>query len=296
MAWSVVVIARNEAARIALCIERVAREMQGRQARLTVILNGSTDGSVEILRQVVPRLEVPARALHIGFGDKSNAWNQYIFALAPEAETHLFVDGYAHVAPGAFAALALALERTPHAHAASGLPSGTPSAAQQSADMARHGGMHGSLHALRGGFVARVQREALRLPVGLYRGDGLIGSYAMHDFDALGSPWDPSRVALVPEATWAAPSFSAAEIGRHLRRRINQARGRWEVEAIKRIIYAEGFAGLPRSADDMLRAFLRDHPQERPGWRDIAGQLALRRLQASRAPAEAALVAQPLAG
>jgi len=207
------------------------------------------------------------------------------------------VDGYATLAPGSIAALVAALARTPRANAATGLPSAGRSATRQREGLLRNGGLHGSLHALPGHFVARIRAAGLRLPVGLYRGDGLIGSFAMHDLDPANA-WDTSRVVPVADATWGLPRFNLAQVPKHVRRRVNQARGRLESAAIKEIIYGHtprnGYAALPTHADAMLLQYLDTHPLARPHWHDLAGRLAVRQLSRPREPSAAQAGCQAL--
>lgn len=293
--WSVVVIARNEADRLESCLDHIVNELRDRSACVTVILNGTRDRSAEIAQRFVAGVTIPSQAFDIPFADKSNAWNQYVYGIAPEASMHTFVDGYAYAAPGSLDALATALAADPNAHAATGMPSGTPGAAAQHEGMLRDGGLHGSLHALRDDFLQRIRTHGLRIPVGLYRGDGLIGSIAMHNCDSAVCPWDRNRVALVPEATWRAREINLKTLVRHLRRQVNQARGKLESGAIKSVIYPHGFAALPRFADEMLRDYVASHPEAQPDRTDLAGRLALRQLARPRAPSDTDLVPRLLA-
>ena len=290
----IVVIARDEAVRIGECIARIEDDAADLSARLVVLLNGTTDGSRRLVSDRLRASKLPSYLFEIAAGDKSNAWNQYVHAIAPTlgpVGVHIFVDGYAWVKRGAFRALMDALVSDPYAHAASGMPTGSPSASRVRDQMQQSGGLHGSLHALRAEFLDRVRARGLRLPVGLYRGDGLIGSFAMQDLDPLGSPWDTRRIRHVPLATWAAPVFSLRLGLRYIRRRINQARGRIETVALQDVIYKHGFEALPRFADLMLADYLQANPSKRPGWMDLAGQLALRRIQSPQLPSEEQLEA-----
>ncbi len=293
--WSAVVIARDEAARLDSCLRHVVDEMRDIPACLTIIVNGSTDRSAEIARRFVTDSAIPAQAFDIAFGDKSNAWNQFVHTLAPRASAHIFVDGYAYVVPGSFAALSAALDAAPDANAATGLSSGRPNAERLSEVMIREGGLHGSLHALRDTFLRRIRACELRIPVGHYRGDGLIGSFAMHNCDCVQFPWDRRRIAPVPTATWRGPDPSLRQLARHGRRLINQARGKLESRAVRSVIYPGGFGALPRFSDEMLRDYLKLHPEARPAPTDITGRFALRRLTTPRTPSDADLVPRILA-
>jgi hypothetical protein len=220
-----------------------------------VILNGTADGSAATVRRFAAASAIPLRLFDIRFADKSNAWNQYVHALAPAAALHVFVDAYARVTPGAIRALAAALAGEPFANVAAALPSCGRSAPAQRAQMWRSPALHGSLHALRGSFLDRVRAAGIRLPVGLYRGDGLIGSLAVHDLDAKANPWNTARIALAEEATWHVTPLSPLrprDLRRLWNRRIQQARGRFEDVALRERIYRDNFSALPSFADDML--------------------------------------------
>ncbi len=261
-----------------------------------MFLNGCTDASRAVVENFAAGTRLPVAGYEIAFADKSNAWNQYIHALAPDAAAHIFIDGYAAIEPGSLAALAAGLDGAAHASAATGVPSTGRSAAAWTEMAHRCGALHGSLHALRGGFVERIRRAGLRLPIGLYRGDGLVASMVMHDLDPA-SERDRARIAVVDAATWRGPGYRLADLPRHLRRRVNQARGRLESAAIQRIIYqGGGFAALPPFADLMLAEYLAARPDAQPGWGDIAGRLAVRALSAPRCPAPTHLAARLFVG
>jgi hypothetical protein len=235
------------------------------------------------------------RVVAVDFADKSHAWNLYMHALRPLAETHVFVDGYALVTPDAFTDLAGTLART-GADAAAAMPVSGRSAALQRAVMREHGGLMGALHALSGSFVERIAAAGLRLPLGLYRGDGLVGSMVVHDLDAHG-PWEPARIAVAHRATWHQPEtslWSLRDLRRHANRKVQQARGRLEDAAIRSIIYRQGYAGLPRFADQMVLDWLAEDPARRPSRTDLAGQVALRRLRLRRTPFGAELAPRRL--
>jgi hypothetical protein len=125
------------------------------------------------------------------------------------------------------------------------------------------GRLHGQLHAFRPAFLDRLTEAGLRLPVGLYRGDGLLGSMACHNLDPRHVAWDGHRIAGAQAATYCIPQLSPlrpGDIRRQFRRKIRQMRGRLENAAISAIIYEHGYQGLPGHADDMIAAYLQTHP------------------------------------
>ncbi|WP_052402034.1 glycosyltransferase family A protein [Muricoccus aerilatus] len=296
--WSIAVFARNEASSLGRCFEALAAATAGLRAEVSVVLNGTTDGSDSAAPALMQALGLQGRVWSIPHADKSNAINQYLRRLRPPAGLHVFVDAYAAVAPDALRRLAARLAAEPLAMAAAAVPSAGRSAAALKADMLRYPGLHGSLFALRDGFVQRLVASGLRLPVGLYRGDGLLGSFVMHDLDAAGSPWRSPLVAVVPEATWTLRPlrpWHPADLRRHWRRLVQQGRGRLERGAIRHTIYPGpggpgGFAALPENADRMILDWLSSTPDAAPDpRRDPFAALALRRLRRAVPPAPAAL-------
>ncbi len=257
---SVTVFAQNEAARIGACLASLATACEGANVTLTVIVNGSSDGTADAALRAAQVARMPARIYSIAFGDKSNAINQAIHHLLRPAQMHVFVDGYAAVTPSTLRALSDALAHNPRAMAASGVAGNGRTMAQATEETLQKGGrLHGQLHAFRPDFLARMVAGGLRLPTGLYRGDGLLGSMACHNLDALGEPWDDHRIAGAAGAVFMIPPLSPwrpSDILRQLRRMVRQARGRLENAAIKSIIYKSGYAGLPAHADDMIAAWL----------------------------------------
>ena len=261
------------------------------------MLNGNADNSADVLRAFACDARVEIDVQQIAFGDKSNAWNQFIHVIRPEAKTYFFVDAYAVPAPGALAALDRALQEAPGANAAAAVPSSGRTAAATRANMMRTPSLHGSLFALRGRFVRRIAASGLRLPVGLYRGDGLIGSLVVNDLDGRTFAWNLERITVAPDATWTVTPVSALQRPRQIWSRLQrQARGLMEDQAIKERTYHIGFEQLPRYADAMIAAWVASDPATRRPTlrRNPFGWLAARKLQPHSEPGDHALAARRL--
>lgn len=294
--WSVAVFGYNEAAFLRRCLAALAVAGRGRVMDVTVLLNGTTDASPAIAMEGLRAAGLQGRVYLIPHADKSNAINQFLHAVRPPAETYVFVDAYAAVAPDALALLALALKEAPCANGAAAVPSTGRSAARLRQDMQRYGGLHGSLFALRGQFVDRLAEQGLRLPLGMYRGDGLIGSLVFHDLDALGGKWQRERVVVEPRATWTGPTLRPwrwRDARRLWRRLLQQGRGRLQWLAVRAAIYdgtlpppAAGFAALPPLADQRVLEWLAQEPKGRTPrwWKDPFAALALRQMRQAPPP------------
>jgi len=263
-AWQVAVFCHNERRRIAACLASVAAAIGTRRGVITLLLNGSTDGSEAAALAVLRGLGAEAQVFTIAYADKSNAINVFLHDLRADAGLYVFVDGSVTIGPGAIAAAEARLAACPDALAASGVAGNGRTEVRTNRACVEVGGiLRGQFFALRPDFVGRMVAGGIRLPVGLYRGDGLIGSMAAHDLDAPGKPWENRRIVGVPEAVFdidALSPFRLRDLRRQFGRKIRQMRGRLENAAIKQIVHARGYAALPAYADDMIADFLAKHP------------------------------------
>ena len=276
--WSAAIFARDEAPSLRACLLALARAAGDQALHVTVLLNGSRDGSAAQAVAALRESGLPGAVHAIAHADKSNAINQYLHRLHPNAETCFCLDGYVAIAPDALRLLADCLAQHPAANAAAAVPREGRSAAGLRAAMREAPGLHGSLFALRGDFVARLVAFGLRLPVGFYRGDGLLGSFALHDLDATAGGWDGRRIAVAPGASWSVPRRQG--LLRQWRRRMQQGRGRLQWPAIRAAIYPGGFAALPADADRATLAWIAADPGRRPSpLRDPFAALALARMK-----------------
>jgi hypothetical protein len=287
--WNVAVFCRNEQASIPRCIESIAAASRTRRTLVTLIVNGSTDDSAATALQTARRCGVAIAIYTIAHADKANAMNRFYYDLRESAETYFFVDAYVRIATNALAELEACLATRPEVIAATGIATNGRTMHRHAAPTLAEGGrLHGQLHALRKDFIDRLVARNIRVPIGLYYGDGLVGSMAMHDLDPLRIPWEPRRIGASPGATYEIPTLSVfrpADLRRQFHRKIRQMRGRLENAAIRNIVYQHGYEGLPEYADDMINAYLAQHDPPRTALLDRPFQrLALRQIRASRRP------------
>jgi glycosyltransferase involved in cell wall biosynthesis len=291
---SVAVFCHNEAARIGACLSSIAAAGRGFRLGVTVIANGTTDDSIARARTAIETAGLPAHIYAIAFGDKSNAINQSFYSLRQRAKLHVFVDAYAIVAPNAFSGFAAMLSSHKEAVAATGVAGNGRTMAAATEETLRNGGrLHGQLHAFRPSFLDRLTQAGLFLPIGLYRGDGLLGSMACHDLDPLGNSWESSRIKGTVEAVYEIPQlspFRPADVRRQYRRKLRQMRGMLENAALMSSIYSGGFAALPHYADEMISAWLGNGGEVALGRIDrVFMSLALKRIAAFERPDPASL-------
>ncbi len=275
--WAVTVFAGSEGDRIEGCLRSLDAGLGPRAPHWTVVVNGARDDTAARARRVVSELGwSSAEIAEIAWGDKANAWNQYVYGLRRPARWHLFVDGYLALSPDGLAQMASRLEAATGYRAATGVPNGENPGSRHMRHFVRtHGGILGGLHALRGDLLAEVVERRLLIPWGLYRGDGLIGSFACHDLDPIRNPWDRDRVLVCDEARWYGRRTNPLSLGdwrRHARRMVRQAQGRMENRAIRSVIFEAGYEGLPASAPELMAIARRLGPADNergPGRRTL---------------------------
>jgi glycosyltransferase involved in cell wall biosynthesis len=292
--WNVAVFCRNERWSIERCIESIADASRDRRTLITLIVNGSTDDSAALALEAARRCAIALAVFTIAHGDKANAINRFFYVLREPAQYYFFIDAYVSIARSALRVMEQCLAHDPTAIAATGVAVNGRTMVRYTEATLNHGArLHGQLHALRPDFIERLVMQGLRLPIGLYYGDGLIGSMAMHDLDPLRNEWAPRRIVGSPEATYEIPVLSVLrprDLRRQFQRKIRQMRGRLENLAIRAIVYNHGYEGLPEYADDMVTAYLSHHGRPSPAPLDRPFQtLALRQIGAAVRPDAASL-------
>jgi hypothetical protein len=292
--WNLAVFCRNERWSIANCIDSIADASQSRRALITLIVNGSSDDSAEQALLAAERRGIAIAVWTIPHGDKANAINRFFHELREPARHYFFIDAYAKIGPRSLSVMETLLAENPHAVAATGIAVNGRTMSRDSArTLAGDAQLHGQLHALRPDFIDRLVARGLLLPIGLYYGDGLVGSMAMHDLDPVYVEWDPARIARSPDATYEIPElsmFRLRDIRRQFQRKTRQMRGRLQNLAIRHIVYERGYEGLPDNADAMVMTYLSRHGRPAVALADRAFQaLALRQIEAARPPDAAAL-------
>ena len=259
--YHILVVCQNEAARIGSCLASVRRSAGNRRVLVTLNLNGSSDNSEAVAVAAAQACGLPLQVYRTRAADKANALNRFIHTQRLPARVYVFVDGYTRISEGALAGLDAALRDHPQAMASTGVClNGRTMRLATRRTLDEGGVLHGQLHALRPEFLDRMVAAGIRLPVGLYRGDGLMGSMAVHNLDAMREGWDNRRIVGVAGAVYEIPALSALKPGdlrRQFRRMVRQMRGMLENRAISDIIYRLGYAGLP--AHDMVRDYLARH-------------------------------------
>ena len=260
---SVTIIIRDGALRIADCVRSIQRAVSGYNCHLLVLANGCRDNTAEVALLTARAVGACASIYVIPYGDKSNAINSALYDLRQRATCEVFVDGYCTVSENSISAFKEALSKRPALNAVSGVSANGRTMKLLTRETVEVGGkLHGQFHAFQPEFLDRLIKRRFRIPIGLYRGDGLLGSMACHNLDPLHNSWDNERIVGISEAQFSIPQlsfFRPSDYVSYVRRRLKQTQGQFETKAIQDLIYSYGYECLPNSAAELLTNWVSTH-------------------------------------
>ncbi|MBX7483507.1 glycosyltransferase [Qipengyuania qiaonensis] len=259
----VTVLAHNEEARIAACLESLPLDEPGVQ--VTVVVNGSADRTAQIVRGFAAR---GVRLVEYAEGGKARSWNRFVLDEAPQADTYVFVDGDAELTPGAIAALESCLTRRSHINAASAIPMNGRNAEHYRRLMVEEGGLFGDCYALAGDFIRRFRASGVRLPNDLVGDDGLICALAHTDLGPE-SEWRHDLVEVCLDAGFYCEpnSITVTGLRNQSQRMTNYAVRRFQNRIITGIMRSRGPQGLPEHLAEAYAAAVPGfRPRLNPRW------------------------------
>lgn len=253
--WSVAVFAHNEAHTISACVEAVLAQRPGRPFPVHVLVNGSRDATESKVRRLA-RTHPQVVPVTIPLGDKANAWNAYVHTHAPAAALHFFVDGDTTPMPGAFDALARAMDSHPEAMAVGALPGTGRDRVGWSRRMQAFGRLAGCLYALRGSWIEECRASGLRMPVG-FIGEDLLLSCLVKERAGPGALMRPDpRLGFAPDARFAFRSMSRVRPGDWLKyaKRLVRYRVRdYRLAMLLGHLASRGLRGMPDDVAELYR-------------------------------------------
>ena len=257
-----IIASREDVATLKNCIDAVIRACQGTPAVIDVLVNGNP-----LLADMVAKTDIDCyqgckvRVWSITQGDKAHAWNEYVHRIWPRHGNAVFIDGYVEVSENALNALENALAASTQAWAATGVPTSGRSAARARAQMLREGGFQGNLHTLRTHAMHALRAKGIRLPLGLYRTDSLIGALLILGLEPAVNRWDRERIAVEPDAVW-----KVRELGRitwrslvsQWKRMLRQAQGDLENRAAREHLSIKrlGPELMPATARELVNTWI----------------------------------------
>lgn len=170
----------------------------------------------------------------IPLGDKANAWNQYIHQIWAGEDIAFFIDGYVRLNVDAVELLGNAVATNPLALGGTGVPTIGRSAKALREDLIANVGYHGNFCCIKGKTLGQMRHQHIRLPVGLYRTDSLMGAILSYALDPGRHVWEDYRIHVHPKASWQidpARWWRLKDLQTYVRRYLRQARGSLEKAA-----------------------------------------------------------------
>jgi len=264
--WSVAIIAaREDVVTVSSVIDAAVAAVGRRPAVMDLMINGNRDLSQSMASYIRSKAGLDTASLTIRvwdlpLRDKAHAWNEYVHKIWPGSELAFFIDGNVTVMPDAFMLMEAGMKAAPGALAVNAMPS-TQSSAH---------GFGGNLHALSGVAMAELRRRAIRMPLGIYRGDGLLGAILSFRFDPAQTRWDATSITVVHGTTWkfrVGPRSRIAELRIGFNRLKRQARGNYESRAFRDhlAVRRNSPQSLPETVRELVVTWVRNHPVEAAG-------------------------------
>ena len=282
----IAVFAHNEERNIRSAIESVLRCF-GNQTEfdpvLYVLVNGSTDGTTAIVRELAAQ-HPAVRLVEIARGDKSDAWNHYVFEVAPRADAHIFMDGDVHMGADAGPELMRVLARSPDALACVAMPTGGRNSTAYQKELIAQPQIWGNLYALKEASLQMFRDKGVRLPVGHIGEDGLIGFLVAKDLDP-GGPLRPERTVAAEHATVSYEPMrwlSLHDIRKYYGRRVNYSVRFYQFQFLGPRLKAGGVAAMPRHIIDIYGDMDNYKRPIRGGLNLLFDQVAWRKMKRKR--------------
>jgi len=165
------IFAYNEQDNIANCLKSVfAATSDPCQLNITVLINGSTDNTLKIVTKMAQQ-HPQIKPINIELGDKSNAWNHYIYSDINASEDHFFMDGDTWLPAGALDAIVHNWLSIP-CYAVAPLPIGVSQGFR--AMLTDNNWLSGTFYGLSSEFITKIRNKKFKLPIGFIGDDSAI--------------------------------------------------------------------------------------------------------------------------
>lgn len=282
MTLSVCIFAHNEERLLPECIGALDRAAAGAQYAAHILVNGCTDHTGDVATSLAAadsRLTVHT----LPVADKANAWNDYVYRLAPEASAHIFIDGDVKPSKNAISELAATLAANPRAYAAAALPATGRSRRQWTTRLYLDRHLSGNLYALSDEALQAFRKRDLHLPFGAKGEDGLIAYLLLTNLEGGEDDSHGERIAVADGATFEFQSLllNTQDLRTYHRRLMRYSERHFQKQLLYPLLKRAGVQALPESVyeiytpDALASLKPRTHPLHY--WYDIATLKRLRR-------------------
>lgn len=289
--WAVAIFTAREKPAELFATINAAVLAGNRQTVIDVMVNGNPALAVDISKLIdamqVTKDAPTIKVWSMPLGGKAHAWNQYVHFVWSGAQLTFFVDGYARVSPNAFQALNVGMASATDAIAGTGLPSSGRSAAHLRKETLSGSGLTGAFFAIKAPTMQVLREKNIRLPLGLYGFDSLLGAILAFGLDPARNQWNASKYIFIhPDVTWIIDDkkwWRFSVVKTQLNRILNNGLRVLVVNATIDFLAKRKLAPeqLPRTTKDFVLSWIQSNPRQALNTfrRHPISRLALKRLK-----------------
>lgn len=212
-----------------------------------VMINGCRDNTFSIVSQIAndhPNIH----PINIELGDKSNAWNTFIFQYYSKSSLAIFADGDLCFEENAINNLLDFHFRNPHYNAISSFPCDKGRSSQQwRYNLLREHQFTGALYLLSPRFIDKIIDQDVKLPVGLIGDDSMLGYLSATDICS-GTDLPIQRIGVCTNAIFIYDSLnplSWQDCKLYLRRRLRYSLRYFQQHSIVTNLKRSGIQAMP---------------------------------------------------
>jgi len=246
MTLSICIFAHNEQWLLHRCVGALDAAAAGGDYRAHIMVNGASDETLGVARTLAAA-DRRISAHYLPVADKANAWNDYVYRIAPDAETHIFIDSDARPSAGAFPALHQALQRSPRAYGAGALPATGRSRRAWAERLLLNSYLSGNLYALSKQALAAMRAKKIHLPIGAKGEDGLITYLLLTDLIGGRDDSHRDRIVIAEDATFEFDRLTAnwRDVKTLHRRLLRYSERRLQKQILYSQLKQRGLAAMP---------------------------------------------------
>lgn len=209
------------------------------QSIIDILINGNLN-LAEQLSEWVQQYVMSKHELNIWYiprADKANAWNQHIHSIWRGLTHSIYIDGYVRVSNKSINEIVNTLNSNHDAIGSSGIPTCGFSSKKLQETMIKDGGFHGNLCSLKSDALSILRKRKIKIPVGMYRVDSIVGAFLSFNLDNISNQWNPKKyIPVSHNASWDIDEkkfHRLKDIKSWFKRRQRQTQGEIENQAVK---------------------------------------------------------------
>ena len=267
MTVSICIFAYNEEKLLPSSVAAIPAAVGHDDYRIHIVENGSKDETARIAR-MLSAADDKITVHELSIADKANAWNEYVFRIAPQAQFHIFLDGDIKPSVGSINALCNALAENNTAYGAAAMPVAGRSQRKWATQLLTNHYISGNLYAISSAGIERFRETQTYLPFGAKGEDGLVSYIFLTDFQGGEDDTHLHRIVPVADATFEFDSLSLNfdDLSLYHRRLKRYSERHVQKQILYGILKKHGLSAMPKSTSDIfsLEALADQSPRLHP--------------------------------